>query len=312
MARVHVLGSLNVDLVVRVPALPARGETVLGDRLQTNGGGKGANQAAAAARLGASVRMVGRVGADAFGELLLRELAEDGVRVSSVERDQDLPTGAAVILVEEGGENLIAVAPGANGAAGEAEVERLAAELGEGDVVVLQLEVPVATVRAAAAAARRAGSRVILNAAPAAPLAGQPLPPVDLLVVNETEASQLAGLPVGNRAAAGAAAAALGKAGAAAVVTLGAEGSVLWTDGRAVEVLPFAVAAVDATAAGDAFVGAVAYGLAEGLELAEAIELGTAAGAVTVTRQGARRSLPSLSEVRSLIASGRREREPAP
>jgi ribokinase len=307
VARVAVLGSLNTDLVIRVPGLPGRGETVLGDTLQTYGGGKGANQAAAAARLGASVRMIGRVGADAFGDELLRGLAEDGVHVSGVDRDDDQPSGVAVILVEAGGENQIAVAPGANGQVGEAEVGRLLEGLSPGDVVVLQLETPLAAVRAAAGRAREAGALVILNAAPAQPLAGQAVPEVDLLVVNEAEAGLLAGSPVSDRAAAAAAARVLGASAAAVVVTLGAAGSVLWTGGAITEVESIPVMAVDATAAGDAFVGAAAFALADGWELAQAIELASAAGAVTVTRQGARRSLPSLSEVRSLMASSRVE-----
>jgi ribokinase len=305
VGRVAVLGSLNTDLVIRVAALPGRGETVLGDRLQTFGGGKGANQAAAAARLGASVRMIGRVGTDALGDELLRGLAEDGVYVSGVDRDDGQPSGVAAILVEAGGENLMAVAPGANGQVGDAEVERLLDGLSPGDVVVLQLEIPVAAVRAAAARAREVGALVILNAAPAQPLAGQPMPEVDLLVVNEAEAGLLAGSPVTDRLSAAAAAAALGSSAAAVVVTLGAAGSVLWTGGALTQIEPIPVVAVDATAAGDAFVGAAAYALADGWELARAIELANAAGAVTVTRQGARRSLPALSEVRSLLASSR-------
>ena len=304
MAHISVLGSLNMDLVLRVPMLPARGETVLGDRLLRFGGGKGANQAAAAARLGASVRMIGRVGSDAFGQELVRGLAEDGVNVAGVAQDEDEPSGAAAILVETSGENLIAVAPGANARVGEAEVARLLEMLAAGDVLVLQLEVPLATVLSAVEAARRTGATVILNAAPAQPLVGATIPVVDLLVVNESEAAVLTGSAVAGRAGAANAAARLGSSAAAVVVTLGAAGSVLWNEGRLTEQDPFPVAAVDETAAGDAFVGALAYALADGWELDRAVELATAAGAVTVTRHGARRSLPSLSEVRALMGAG--------
>ncbi len=218
--RVTVLGSVNMDLVVRVPALPAPGETVLGDRLLTMEGGKGANQAAAAARLGAAVRFIGRVGADWFDEQLLRGLASDGVDLSGVTRDPEEPTGAALIVVEVGGQNTVTVAPGANSKVGEAEVARLVAEVGAGTVGLLQLEVPLPTVRAAAVAARAAGALVILNAAPAGPLLGQVLPVVDLLVVNEVEAAALTGQPVHDAPTAAIAAAWLGRSVRAVAVTL--------------------------------------------------------------------------------------------
>ena len=273
-----MLGSLNMDLVVRVLALPKPGGTVLGDRLLRIPGGKGANQAAAAARLGAQVRMVGRVGADAFGDDLMSGLAADGVDVSGVTRDTEEPSGAALIVVDASGENQIAVAPGANGRVGEAEVERLRDGLGAGEIVVLQLEVPLAAVFETAAAARQVGARVVLNAAPSTPLAGGPVPEVDLLVVNEREAGQLAGLPVSGLAAAERAAARIGGWADSVAVTLGAAGAVLWNEAVATRIDPRHVEAVDATAAGDAFVGATAFGLAAGWSMRRAVELGVAAG----------------------------------
>jgi ribokinase len=300
VGRVSVLGSINMDLVVRVPSLPRPGETVLGERLLHFAGGKGANQAVAAARLGAEVRMIGRVGSDAFGDELVHGLEEDRVDVSGIVRDGDEPSGAALIVVEAGGQNTVTVAPGANGKVGADEVGRLAGGLGPADIVVLQLEIPVDAVRSAVDAAHGAGARVVLNAAPAtSPMS---LPVVDLLVVNEAEAASLSGVPVTDRASARAAAAALGQSARAVAVTLGAAGSVLWEDGRIIDVEPRHVHAVDATAAGDAFVGAVAYALAAGRPLAEAVELGSAAGAVAVTRMGARSSLPTIDEVLQLGA----------
>lgn len=296
-----MLGSLNMDLVVRVPALPKPGDTVLGDRLLRVPGGKGANQAAAAARLGAQVRMVGRVGADAFGDDLLSGLTADGVDVSGITRDIEQPSGTALIVVEASGQNLIAVAPGANSRVGDAEVERLRDGLGPGDVVVLQLEVPLATVRQAAAAARQVGARVLLNAAPSTPLAGGPLPNVDLLVVNEGEAGELAGLPVSGWAAAERAAALMGGWADSVAVTLGAVGAVLWNEGVATRIDPRHVESVDATAAGDAFVGATAVGLAAGWSMRRAVELGGAAGAAAVTRPGARSSLPRPADLNRLF-----------
>ena len=296
-----MLGSLNMDLVVRVHALPKPGDTVLGDRLLRVPGGKGANQAAAAARLGAQVRMVGRVGADAFGEDLLSGLAADGVDVSGVTRDNEEPSGAALIVVDASGQNQIAVAPGANGRVGEAEVERLRDGLGPGDIVVLQLEVPLAAVFETAAAARQVGARVMLNAAPSTPLAGGPVPEVDLLVVNEGEAVELAGLPVSGLAAAERAAARIGGWADSVAVTLGAAGAVLWNQGVATRIDPRHVEAVHATAAGDAFVGAVAFGLAAGWSMRRAVEVGVAAGAAAVTRLGAWSSLPRLADLRRLF-----------
>jgi ribokinase len=300
VGRVVVLGSINMDLVVGVATLPRPGETVLGGRLLRFPGGKGANQAVAAARLGAEVRMIGRVGSDAFGDELIRGLAEDRVDVTRIVRDDDEPSGAALIVVEESGQNTVTVAPGANGGVGEAEVRRLAETLAPADVVVLQLEIPIDAVRAAVDAAHRAGARVVLNAAPANVRLN--LPTVDLLVVNEAEAAALSGVPVTDPESARAASAALGHYAKAVAVTLGAAGSVLREDGRISDVEPRHVRAVDATAAGDAFVGAVAYSLAAGRPLREAVELGSAAGAVAVTRMGARSSLPTLQEVLRLEA----------
>jgi ribokinase len=295
-----VLGSINLDLVVRVAVLPRPGETVLGDRLLRFAGGKGANQAVAAARLGAEVRMIGRVGSDAFGDELIRGLEEDRVDVSGIVRDGDEPSGAALIVVEEGGQNTVTVAPGANGRVGEAEVRRLAETLGPADVVVLQLEIRIDAVRAAVDASHAAGARVVLNAAPATfPVS---LPLVDLLVVNEAEATALSGVAVTDPESAEGAAAALGHTASAVAVTLGAAGSVLWEKGRITRVEPWHVQAVDATAAGDAFVGAVAYHLATGGPLEHAVNLGSAAGAVAVTRLGARSSLPTLQEILRLEA----------
>lgn len=311
MARVAVLGSLNMDMVMRVPALPRPGETVLGDRLLRLPGGKGANQAAAAARLGARVRLIGRVGADAFGEELATGLEADGVDVSGVARDDVEPTGAALIMVESGGQNLIAVAPGANGRVGDAEVGRLLDRLGTGDVVVLQLEVPLPTVLAAAAAARRADLVVVLNAAPSGHLATHSLPEVDLLVVNETEAADLTGVPIPGVEAAAAAAEQLGRRAPAVAVTLGAAGAILWEQGHATHIDPLPVEAVDVTAAGDAFIGAAALGMSEGWNILEAVRLGAAAGAATVSRVGARSSLPRPGDLHRLFGIDLEQRRPS-
>jgi ribokinase len=278
-----------MDLVVRVARLPQPGDTVLGERLLRIPGGKGANQAVAAARLGALTRMVGRVGADAFGKELLSGLRDDGVDVDAVGVDPVEPSGAALIVVEEGGDNIITVAPGANGRVGEPEVDVLRAELSPGDVLVLQLEIPISTVLAAVQAGRDAGARVVLNAAPSAGLVNLAVPAVDLLVVNETEAADLGG------------AERLRAAASAVVVTLGANGSILYEKKRETVIEARRVDAVDATAAGDAFVGALAFAMAHGSSLVDAARLGNAAGAAAATRVGARPSLPAPRDLERLF-----------
>ena len=304
--RIVVLGSLNADLVVAVPRLPRPAETVLGDRLRTFPGGKGANQAVAAARLGGSVCMVGRVGQDAFGDLLLQSLAADGVDTAAVDRDPDEPTGVALILVEEGGQNLIAVAPGANARVGPREVERAADHLNAESVLLLELEVPLPVVDSAAVAAHQRGSRVILNAAPATSVLPEGLlRHVDVLVVNEVEAATLFGSSVQSlEDAAAAGRAALEQGTGAAIVTLGAAGAVVVQPAGVSPIGAYPVVAVDTTAAGDAFVGALALSLLRGADLVAAARLGAAAGAAAVTRPGAQSSLPTPADVQALLDKG--------
>jgi ribokinase len=288
MGDVVVLGSINMDLVVRVPNLPRPGDTVLGDRLLTIPGGKGANQAVAAARLGASVRMIGRVGRDLFGTELIAGLKQDHVDTSGVTVDPAEPSGAALIVVDSTGQNTITVAPGANSAVGDEEVTRLRGALRPDDVVVLQLEIPMPAVLSAIAAARDAGARVILNAAPSAVMVGLPVPEVDVLIVNEGEAAEL-GL-------------AAKKASVRALaVTLGAKGAILYENGSSTRIDPRRVDAVDTTAAGDAMVGAAAFSLARGSTILDAIRLGGAAGAAAVTKLGARPSLPRPEDLERLF-----------
>ena len=296
MAPIVVLGSLNVDLVARVPALPAPGETALGRRLETFTGGKGANQAIAAARLGGRVAMVGRVGRDAGGDALLAQLARDGVDAAGVARDDREPTGTALIMVDDAGENLIAVTAGANGGVGAADVDRALAEAGADGLLVLQLEVPVEAVARAVAA--RGGRRLLLNAAPAAALDPALLRGLEALVVNESEAAALLGRALPGPEAARE----LHAAGARlAVVTLGAAGAALCDASGPRRVEPFAVTAVDTTAAGDAFVGALAVGLAAGRPAAEAARLASAAGAAAATGAGAQASLPTAADLSRLF-----------
>src|SRR5256885_10102307 len=285
-----------MDLVIMLPHLPRAGETVLGDRLVRYPGGKGATQAVAAARLGCQGRMVGRVGADDFGAELVANLAANGVDASGVERDNSAATGTALIFVGPEGQNMIAVAPGANGRLDNVDIERAVARLQPGDVLVMQLEIPMAVITPAAVAARRLGARVLLNAAPAHPLDPGLLDQVDALVVNEGEARAIV-----DKASPEAAAAALRAIGPRiAVVTLGPAGSVFCDESGVHHVEPFPVKAVDATGAGVAFVVALAVGLANGLPTEAAMRFANAAGAAATTSLGAQVALPHVKDLRRL------------
>jgi ribokinase len=303
--RIVVLGSLNVDLVIRVASLPKPGETVLGDRLQTFAGGKGANQAVAAARLGGRVSIVGRVGNDRFGEMLLAQLRQDGVDSSAVVGDVEEPSGSALILVGSDGQNMIAVAPGANGAVGEAEVERAMDCLDPGGLLVMQLEIPIEAVGAAIGKARQGRRRILLNAAPARRLPPELLLGLDVLVVNDSEATSMFGESVSDVDAACRAARAANEIGVRlAVVTLSERGAVFAVRGACQHIPAFSVKAVDTTATGDAFVGALAVGLTNGDALEKAVRFANAAGAAAVTRLGAQASLPRTEDVRVLFGAG--------
>ena len=287
-----VVGSSNTDLVVRVPRLPAAGETVLGGDLSTVAGGKGANQAVAAARLGARVSLVGRVGQDDVGTALLETLARDGVDAAAVRRDA-AATGVALITVDAAGQNTIVVAAGANGQVSPADVDAAAPLFANAAAVLLQLEIPLATVRHTLTVARQHAVPVVLNPAPAQPLPAALLAGVEVLIPNQTELAQLTG-----EAEIEAGARRLLAAGVRnIVVTLGADGVLgLTAAGERFHHPAQAVKVVDTTAAGDAFVGAFATALAEGRPLPEAAAWGNAAGALAVTRAGAQPSLPSRAE----------------
>ena len=291
--RVTVLGSLNMDISVTVPRLPEPGATVLGSAARFTPGGKGANQAVAAARLGASVRMAGCVGDDDFGRRLLAALRDEGVNADDVLVTANAPTGLAMISVDHAGENIITVAPGANH---EVAGEQVAAATGHGDgILVICAEIPVPAITSALT---RAG-RCILNLAPAPPGAAAIVAAgVDWLVVNETEAAAVLGRPVSGLAGAGQAAADLVAAGARhAVVTAGAHGAALAGPDAAATIGAFRVDAVDTVGAGDTFVGALAVALAAGIPAAEAVRAAAAAGATAATRPGAQAGMPRPADI---------------
>ncbi|WP_043849270.1 ribokinase [Amycolatopsis keratiniphila] len=283
-SQVLVIGSANADLVVPVDRRPGGGETVLGGDTILSPGGKGANTAVAAARLGADVALLGAVGDDPYGELLKRSLAESGVDTGSL-RTSERPTGIAYITVTPDGENSILVSPGANSALRPEDVDLDGAE-----IVVLSLEIPLETVEHAVAKAVETGVKTLLNLSPAAELSAKTLKGLDVLLVNEHEAAFLLGgeadfpklLDLGPKAA---------------VVTLGAKGAAVVTADGVTEVPSPKVEAVDTTGAGDAFAGALATSLAKGEELADAARKAVKVAAITVTRQGAQPSYPTASEL---------------
>ena len=300
--QVTVLGSLNMDISVTVPRLPGPGMTVLGSAAVFTPGGKGANQAVAAARLGAEVRMAGCVGDDDFGRQLLAGLRDEGVDAGDVRIAAGVPTGLAMISVDGAGENLITVAPGANHEVGGPEVS--SAVSSPRDVLVISAEIPVPAIRAALAATR--GTRSVLNLAPApAQAAAVVADGVDWLVVNESEAGAVLGRPVDGLADAGRAAAGLVAAGArCAVVTAGAHGAALASRdsarGEVASIPAFQVEAVDTVGAGDTFVGALAVALAAGMPAPEAVRAAAAAGATAATRHGAQAGLPRPADIRAV------------
>ncbi|MCX7012241.1 MAG: ribokinase [Candidatus Sumerlaeota bacterium] len=300
--RILVVGSINQDLVVRVSRPPRPGETIAGGDLQLHPGGKGANQAVAAARLGASATMLGKVGRDAFGPAMLQTLQTEGVDTAFVSADDEAATGTAVIAVFDSGENTIVISPGANGRVRPADLAALEPRMGRFDFLLLQLEIPMETVEAAAGMARRAGVRVLLDAAPARALPPSLLANVDIVSPNETEAETLVGRPVTTEDEALEAARELMRQGAReALIKRGARGS-LWAHPDGVERFGvFDVQAVDPTAAGDAFTAAIALGLARGLPRSECLRFASAAGAMTVTRLGAQPSLPRAQEVEEFL-----------
>lgn len=299
MLRVCVVGSLNMDLVVKVPRLPQVGETVTGGVFRTFPGGKGANQAVGAARLGASVAVVGRVGADAFGMQLLDALRREGVDVAAIRTDPESPTGVAAIGVDEQGQNLILVAPGANARLLPDDLDEEV--LARSQVLLLQLEIPVATVLHAARLARRHGAWVCLDPAPAAPLPEELYRLVDALNPNEVEAAALTGISIRTLEDAQRAARMLLDRGVRnVVVKLGDWGSYYLSSEEAGHVPALAVKAVDTTAAGDAFAAALGVALGEGRSLRDAVHFATCAGGLKVTRMGAQ-SMPSRGEVEAAL-----------
>jgi len=301
--RLLVIGSANLDFTVAVERLPGEGETVSGGTLLTSHGGKGANQALAARRLGAEVRLIAQVGQDSIGDRIVGHLTEAGFPAEGLLRDPDTATGVALIMVDREGRNQIAVAPGANRTLTRERLYSIQGWIEWADLLLCQLETPLETVRWALGEARRLGRRTILNPAPSRSLPDDLYPLVDVLTPNAGEALALSGATGGGKDAIHEAAQRLMRKGTGVViVTLGADGALLVTREDAIHVPGFSVDAVDTTAAGDAFTGALATTLGSGTPLRDAVRFANAAGALACTRRGAQESLPDRAAVEAFLA----------
>jgi len=300
MPDIIVIGSMNADLAVRVSRFPQPGETISGEDLQIIPGGKGANQAVAAARQGASVAMIGRVGNDSFGPALLRNLEQNNVDASHVQTDAHSATGTAIIVVDANGQNSIVLSPGGNGNVSPADLDDVAFPAYK--LLLLQLEIPIEAVLSAARRAKESGLRVLLNPAPARPLPEELISLPDFLLPNESELSLLTGQPVHDRTSAERAATTLLERGAQnLIVTLGANGALIVNRGMTKHVPAFKVDVIDTTAAGDAFIGGFSSALLQNKPLEEAVRYGCACGALAATKFGAQPSLPTREEVERFI-----------
>jgi len=303
-----VVGSSNTDMIIRVERLPRPGETILGGEFATAAGGKGANQAVAAARAGGNVAFVARVGTDVFGDQAVAGFVRDGINVEHVGRDSGAASGVALIFVAHDGENSIGVASGANARLTPEDIAQARPAFEGAGMVLMQLETPLETVLAAAEQAEKLGLQVILNPAPAQPLPDHLLRRVSILTPNETEAELLTGIPVTDDARAMQAARALHARGVPTVIiTLGARGCLVSTVEDVQFVPGFPVSAVDTTAAGDIFNGALAVALGEGLPIQAAARFACAAAAISVTRPGAQPSAPTRREIEQMLRSAKHE-----
>lgn len=297
MNKIIVIGSSNTDMVVRSERLPRPGESVIGGGFMMAGGGKGANQAVAVARMGHRVIFTAALGRDMFGDAAVSSYQRFGIDTSYIVR-KDAPSGVALIMVDSAGQNSISVALGANNSLSTEDIRGVLEQVEKDDIVLLQLEVPMATVDAAVDIAAAKGARVVLNPAPAAVVSEQKLSKLYLITPNQTEAQTLTGIEVKDEATASLAAQVLCSRGVGRVViTMGSLGAYLYEEGRGEIIEARKVAAVDTTAAGDVYNGALCAALAEGKSLREALTFATKASAISVTRVGAQPSVPTREEV---------------
>lgn len=296
--KILVVGSSNTDMVIKTTNFPVPGETILGGRFLMNAGGKGANQAVAAARLGGIVTFVGKIGDDIFGKQAVQQMEDEGINVDYVAVDQENPSGVALITVDRKGENSIVVAPGSNGTLGAADFDKAYTEFDESEYVLMQLEIPIPTVEYIAREAVLKGKKVVLNPAPAASLSDELLQNLYLITPNETEAELLTGIKVVDEQSAIKAAGILHAKGVKIVIiTMGAVGAFLLEQGVSTIIRAPKVEAVDTTAAGDTFNGALVVAMSEGKTVSESVAFANKAASISVTRIGAQSSVPFRKEV---------------
>ena len=295
--KIIVIGSANTDMVVKAKKLPLPGETLLGGAFFMNAGGKGANQAVAAARLGGNVTLVAKVGNDIFGKQTIDGLKKENINTDFVFVDEEAPSGTALIMVNEEGENCIVVAPGANANLLPADIEKVK-DIAEAEIILMQLEIPIETIAAVARNAKTNGQRVIINPAPAQKLNDELLKGLFLITPNETEASLLTGVTVTDDAtAAKAAGVFLSKGVQNVIITLGKQGAYFQNNNMKIKINAPVVQAVDTTAAGDSFSGALAVAITEKMDWEQAIKFAVKAASISVTRMGAQASVPYRKEM---------------
>ncbi len=298
MSRIFVIGSSNTDMVIKSPKLPAPGETVLGGKFLMNAGGKGANQAVTAAKLGGTVVFASKIGDDIFGKQAVQGFQREGINTDFILTDMDSPSGVALILVDGNGENSIAVASGANGNMQCSELKKVIEQIEKNDTVLLQLEIPIPTVEYAIKKCNEKGANVILNPAPAHILDEGIFQFIHIITPNETEAELLTGIKVTDLISAEAAATILQNKGVSnVIITLGAKGAYLHNSTIKKCIPSPKATAVDTTAAGDVFNGALAVALSEACDLEQAVYFACKAASVSVTRMGAQSSVPARSEL---------------
>lgn len=298
LKRIVVIGSCNTDMVITTDQLPKPGETVLGRNFRMFSGGKGANQAVAAARLGGNVSFIAKIGNDLFGKQSIEKFKEEGIDMQHIFLDSELPTGVALITVDQKGENCIAVASGANAALHPDNIEKVKDIIENAGMLLLQLEIPMETVEYAATLAHKKGVKVILNPAPAASLPDKLLKCLYAIIPNKNEAEKLSGIPISDSASAKRAADVIAEKDIdKVIITLGEKGAFIKDRYDYYEIPANKVKAVDTTAAGDTFCGAFCVGLSEGLSIEEAAKMANKASGIAVSRQGALSSIPHRQEI---------------
>jgi ribokinase len=303
MSRIVVIGSINTDMVVRSSQIPVPGQTLMGHSFLSTGGGKGANQAVAAARLGANVSLIAKIGADTFGEMAIENFRKEGINTEHIYTDSNAPSGVAFIVVDDKGENIIVVAPGANAKLNEKDIQVAEVVIKEADIILLQLEIPMTSVAEGIMLAKRHARMIMLNPAPAVPIPEEILHSVNIITPNQTEALALTGIAVNDIITAQQACDVLhGKGIPTVIVTMGEQGAYVSSQKYKGLVTGFnAGAAVDTVAAGDTFCGGLAVAIAEGESLQDAVRFANAAAALSVTKTGAQVSIPARTEVEFLL-----------